>query len=77
MADERKRKNSPEEKRILQAQKREQRNRALRSKMKTVVKKFVKSFDSETPQEEKATLLNTAKRTIDKMVTKGIIHKNN
>lgn len=61
-------------KRVKTIQTRTLRNAAAKSALRTAVKKFetaVASGDANA-----ATLLKTATRTLDKAVTKGLIHKN-
>jgi len=54
--------------------KRTERNRSLESKLKTTIKKAQRAA---ALKEENATeVVREACRTIDKMVTKGILHKN-
>ncbi|MFW5782772.1 MAG: 30S ribosomal protein S20 [Candidatus Muiribacteriaceae bacterium] len=74
MAEERKRKHTPEEKRIIQARKRQLRNKTLRSTMKTAIKNFEKAVENKAENSEE--LLKKSIRIVDKMVTKGIVHKN-
>ena len=76
MSEGKKRRYTPEEKRILQNRKRAARNTSLKSRMKTTVKKFEKAVDASVPAEEAETLYKNVVRTLDKMVTKGILHKN-
>ena len=64
-----------QKKRIITAEKARQRNRAVRSELKTAVKKVraaVEAKDAEGAQE----LANKASRLMDKAASKGIIHKN-
>ncbi|MCK9224018.1 MAG: 30S ribosomal protein S20 [Candidatus Muirbacterium halophilum] len=76
MSEGKKRKHTPEQKRILQNRKRAERNTALKSRMKTTVKKFEKAVEAGVANEESAVLYKDVTRTLDKMVTKGILHKN-
>lgn len=64
-----------QKKRIITAEKARQRNRAVRSELKTYVKKVraaVEAGDAEAAQQA----ANTASRLLDKAASKGIIHKN-
>ena len=64
-----------QKKRILTAEKARQRNRAVRSELKTEIKKVraaVEAGDKDTAQ----AACNKASRLLDKAVTKGVIHKN-
>lgn len=60
-------------KRLRQSKKRNERNRARRSKLKTLYSKVLSSTDAETAGKN----LKEAVSYIDKMSTKGIIHPNN
>ena len=62
-------------KRNRQNEKRRLRNKAVKSSLKTAIRKFneaVKSGDAEAAR----TLLHDASRKLDKAVSKGVIHKN-
>lgn len=64
-----------QKKRIITAEKARQRNRAVRSELKTAVKKVrlaVEAKDVEAAQDA----ANKASRLLDKAASKGIIHKN-
>ena len=64
-----------QKKRIITAEKARKRNKAVRSELKTYVKKVraaVEAGDAEAAQ----TAANAACRKLDKAATKGIIHKN-
>ncbi len=62
-------------KRNRQNEKARLRNKAVKSSLKTVVRKFHEA--STTGDNEKAaTLLRDASRQLDKAVSKGVIHKN-
>lgn len=64
-----------QKKRIITAEKARQRNRAVRSELKTAVKavrKAVEAGDAEQAQQ----LAYKANRLLDKAAGKGIIHKN-
>lgn len=60
-------------KRVRQDIKKRMHNRALRSKMRTLVKNVEKSTDKETAEQN----LKAAVSYLDRMAVKGIIHKNN
>jgi len=62
-------------KRILVIRKRTMRNKAIRSAVKTAIKKFELALKVK-PTEETKELLRQAVRALDKAVTKGVIHKN-
>ena len=62
-------------KRILIIRKRTMRNKAIRSAVKTAIKKFEVALKVK-PAEETKELLRQAVRALDKAVTKGVIHKN-
>lgn len=51
------------------------RNAAQKSAMRTSLKKFITAVEAQN-KEEAAVLLKEATRSLDKAVTKGIIHKN-
>jgi small subunit ribosomal protein S20 len=62
-------------KRIKTNEKRTLRNRAVKSELRTWIRKFreaAEAGDKDKAQE----LLRTATRKLDKAVTKGVIHKN-
>ena len=62
-------------KRIKQNEKRHQRNKAVKSELKTLVRKFreaAESGDKDTAVEAG----RVASRKLDKAVSKGVIHKN-
>lgn len=62
-------------KRVRQGEKRRAHNASLRSTVRTYIKKVVKAIDEKNHQEaEKAYL--AAVPVIDRMASKGIIHKN-
>ncbi len=59
-------------KRVRQNEKRRQRNKAQSSRVRSMVKKL-----RETEDKDKATeLLNDVKGALDRLASKGIIHKN-
>jgi small subunit ribosomal protein S20 len=62
-------------KRNRQNEKAHQRNKAVKSALKTHVRKFREAADSGNV-EEAAQALRVATRQLDKAVSKGIIHKN-
>jgi small subunit ribosomal protein S20 len=62
-------------KRIRQNEKAHQRNTAVKSALKTHVRKFREAADSGN-LEEATTALQAATRQLDKAVSKGVIHKN-
>jgi small subunit ribosomal protein S20 len=55
--------------------KRREHNRALRAKLRTGLKSIRKSLDDKNVEGAKAAL-NNLQSLVDKMATKGIIHKN-
>ena len=63
------------EKRHRQSVKRHARNQAIRSRVRTVVRRVRESIEARNSTEARTNLL-TATRTIDKAVTKGVIHRN-
>lgn len=68
--------NSPQaKKRARQANKRRAHNRTLRSSMRTTIKQFLKSIES-GDKEAAATAYRTTASAVDKMVNKGMHHKN-
>ncbi len=62
-------------KRILVTQVRTERNKAIRSGVKTAVKKVYAAIDANDKEAAKAALL-AATSTIDKATSKGVYHKN-
>jgi small subunit ribosomal protein S20 len=62
-------------KRIRQNEKAHQRNKAVKSALKTHVRKFREAADSGNI-EEATQALRVATRQLDKAVSKGVIHKN-
>ncbi|MDT5028801.1 MAG: small subunit ribosomal protein [Micromonosporaceae bacterium] len=62
-------------KRNKQNEKRRLRNKAVKSSLKTAVRKFNETAAS-GEAETAATLLRDASRALDKAVSKGVIHKN-
>ena len=61
-------------KRIITNAKRQERNNAYKSKLKTLTKKLVKNIE-EKAKDREANLRETT-RFIDKLVSKGILQKN-
>lgn len=59
-------------KRVRQSAKRRERNRQQRSRMRTLLKKV----RAATTKEEALPLLNKTKAYLDRLATKGLIHKN-
>lgn len=51
------------------------RNAAYKSMMKTAIRRFETAVNGDNAEEKKASLYNAIK-IIDKMVSKGIVHKN-
>ena len=62
-------------KRNLQNQRAHERNKAVRSALKTAVRKFREAVDAGNAAEAKA-LAAEAGRKLDKAASKGVIHKN-
>jgi small subunit ribosomal protein S20 len=62
-------------KRIRQNEKAHQRNKAVKSTLKTHVRKFREAADSGNV-EQATEALRAATRQLDKAVSKGVIHKN-
>ena len=62
-------------KRVLVAEKRQDRNKAIKSKVKTYVKKVEVAIEAKDVEAAKAALL-VAISEIDKAAKKGIYHKN-
>lgn len=60
-------------KRVRQTERRRQQNRMVRSKMRTLNKKVLSTTDKETAEQ----YFKEATSYIDRMVTKGILHRNN
>ncbi len=63
-------------KRSRQAEKRELRNKRVKSLVKTSIRRFEEALHSGDEEEAKS-MLNRAVRQIDKAAAKGILHKNN
>ena len=62
-------------KRIKQNEKARQRNKAVKSELRTYVRKFREAADAGDVQEA-TVALRLASRKLDKAVSKGVIHKN-
>ena len=63
------------QKRHRQSVKRHARNQAIRSRVRTVVRRVRESIEARNSGEAR-TQLQSATRAIDKAVTKGVIHRN-
>ena len=62
-------------KRIKQNEKRHQRNKAVKSGLKTAVRKFREAAEA-GDKDTAVALANEAGRKLDKAASKGVIHKN-
>ena len=62
-------------KRIKQNEKARQRNKAVKSELRTYVRKFREAAEA-GDVEEATVALRVASRKLDKAVSKGVIHKN-
>ena len=62
-------------KRIKQNEKRHQRNKAVKSGLKTAVRKFREAADA-GEKDQAAELARDASRKLDQAASKGVIHKN-
>ncbi|MBI3687187.1 MAG: 30S ribosomal protein S20 [Actinobacteria bacterium] len=62
-------------KRIKQNEKRRQRNKSVKSALKTSIRKFREAAET-GDREMAATALRAASRDLDKAASKGVIHKN-
>jgi len=62
-------------KRIKQNEKAHQRNKAVKSELRTYVRKFREAVEGGNA-EEAAAALQVASRKLDKAASKGVIHKN-
>ena len=62
-------------KRIKQNEKAHQRNKAVKSELRTYVRKFREAVEAGNV-EEATTAMRSASRKLDKAVAKGVIHKN-
>ena len=65
-----------QKKRILTNAKRQDRNKAVRSELKTRVKTAVRIATDDPASDASADALRLAIKRIDKAATKGVIHKN-
>jgi small subunit ribosomal protein S20 len=63
------------QKRHRQSIKRHARNQAIRSRVRTIVKRVRESIDARNPTDA-SEQLRSAARAIDKAVTKGVLHRN-
>ena len=63
-------------KRHRQSLKRKARNQRVKSHLRTLVKRVRTAIEGKTPEEAEARL-KEATRTLDKAVTKGVLHRNN
>jgi small subunit ribosomal protein S20 len=64
-----------QKKRILTNEKARQRNKAVKSSLKTAVRRFNTAAEARDT-EQAATLAREASRKLDKAASKGVIHKN-
>ncbi len=64
-----------QKKRILQNAAAQERNKAVRSSLKTAIRRFRDAVASDD-NDRAATALRDASRLLDKAVSKGVIHKN-
>jgi small subunit ribosomal protein S20 len=62
-------------KRIKQNEKRRQRNKSVKSSLKTAIRKFREAAESGDRENASAAML-AASRALDKAASKGVIHKN-
>ena len=67
--------NKSQIKRNRQNEKRRLRNKAVKSSLKTAIRKFGVAAQAGDP-ENATTLMREASRQLDKAVSKGVIHKN-
>ena len=65
-----------QKKRILTNEKSRQRNMAVRSRMRTMIKQALAAIDSKDAEQIK-TAVPTALSAIDRAASKGVIHANN
>lgn len=63
-------------KRARKSKVRAMRNRAVKSNLKTTIKRFEEALQKANTEDAKI-LLNNAIKTIDKAAAKGVIHQNN
>jgi len=62
-------------KRHKQSLKNRERNYSMRSRLRTFLKKATTAIEEESP--DKDALVVAAQRELDRMATKGVLHKNN
>jgi small subunit ribosomal protein S20 len=62
-------------KRIKQNEKRRQRNKSVKSSLKTAIRKFREAADG-GDRETATAAMQAASRALDKAASKGVIHKN-
>ncbi|GAB3082208.1 30S ribosomal protein S20 [Corynebacterium aquatimens] len=65
-----------QKKRVLTNEKRRQRNKSIRSAVRTEIRKFNEAVES-GDQAAASDQLRVASRKLDKAVTKGVFHRNN
>ena len=65
-----------QKKRILTNAKRQERNKAVRSELKTRVKTAVKTIAADPGAEASVAAITMAVKRLDKAASKGVIHKN-
>ncbi|SER88235.1 30S ribosomal protein S20 [Corynebacterium cystitidis] len=65
-----------QKKRVLTNEKRRQRNKSIRSAVRTEIRKFREAVESGNKENAQAQL-RVASRKLDKAVTKGVFHRNN
>lgn len=65
-----------QKKRVLTNEKRRQRNKSIRSAVRTEIRKFNEAVQS-GDKDKAAEQLRVASRSLDKSVTKGVFHRNN
>ncbi len=63
-------------KRLRQSEKRRVRNKAVRSAIKTAIKRVRTAIEEGKPEEARAHL-GAVVRLVDRAVTKGVLHRNN
>ena len=61
-------------KRVLVAERNHERNVAVKSRIKTAVRRVLEALKDNTEKVQE--LLNTAYKVIDKSVSKGVLHRN-
>lgn len=65
-----------QQKRVLTNEKRRKRNQAVRSAVRTEIRKFRKAVEA-GDKDKAAEQLRVASRSLDKSVSKGVFHRNN